>query len=122
MSDKAIADHEAQMKSLLTAVIKMDADLEVRMAKGRAAIDKEEDLQKKKVYQAFYNFLLVWKTRVSTCRDILDQSVVLIIQEGEDLVVAKRVDDKVKELIKVAEQHGGVVVGVDQQEKQEFLL
>ena len=124
MSEKGVADVNDQVKQLLAAVIKMDSDLEVRMAKGRAVIEKEQDSHKKRDYQTFYNFLRVWKTRVSTCRDILDQSVVLIIQEGEDLLVAKRIDDpKIRQLVKIAEEHGGVVVGVESLDHQrEFVL
>jgi hypothetical protein len=85
---------------------KIDDDLWVRIEKGEKIIAEEErkglsaDHEFVKNCRFFLSSLKVLKVQITACVAILNEEIDLMAQEGSNLVIAKRVDDKAMTLLK----------------------
>lgn len=112
MFEKYIEQIENEMKELAATVKAAEVGYGNRVAKAKFSTEAEKDPEKKRNQQIVCNFLENCHCRLTAARQILDQSAVLIAQEGEDLLVVTKIDERTRALIEVAEKNGGVVVGV----------
>jgi len=119
MFEQYLKQIEEEMNTLAATVKASEFGYGNRVAKAKFSTESEKDPEKKRNQQIVCNYLDNWHHRLTAARQILDQSAVLIAQEGEDLLVVTKIDDRTKALIELAEKNGGVVVGVVKAQAQE---
>jgi hypothetical protein len=122
MFEKYIEQIENEMQILAGTVRAAEVGYGNRVAKAKFSTESEKDPDKKRNQQIICNFLENWHRRLTAARQILDQSAVLLAQEGEDLLVVTKIDERTRALIKVAEENGGIIVGAEKAGAEEESL
>ena len=116
---------ERQMAAVASSLKRHFMEIQERLSKGAMLIFEKKQAgaspEELNELQSYFNFLKNWKLRLTACQEIMEQKVILIVQEGDDMLVVKTVNDRARDLIKIAEQHGGVVVGFEEKEGEEVI-
>jgi|GEM_PF-4499309 hypothetical protein len=112
MFEQYLKQIEEEMRTLAATVKASEFGYGNRVGKAKFSTESEKDPEKKRNQQIVCNYLENCHRRLTAARQILDQSAVLIAQEGEDLLVVTKIDERTRALIELAEKNGGVVVGV----------
>lgn len=123
MASKTDIDQvESPVVPIISDIQKLEESIAGRMERGKTLIDKEKDEVKKGQMQLWWNFLQNWSLKLEAARKILDQTAVLITQDGGSFLVVPEIDERTRDLIQRAEELGGQVVSVERQPRQEVLL
>ncbi len=125
MFKKQIGQFEGSLKPVLENIKAAEWVVSERIAKGEAKTNAEPDLKKKNELQLVLNTMRNWKLRLVACREIMEQSCIVILQEEDQLLIVQKLDQRMMEIIKAAEARGAVVVDFKPpvtEEKQETLL
>ncbi len=107
----------------LAGTVKLEEDrLRARLEKGKAVIAGINALAARTQAQSFFNYMENWHARLEMSRKALDQSAVLVCQNGDTYLIVDQIDDKTRDLIQHAERLGARVTEIQKIEKQEALL
>lgn len=113
-------DRVAAMAAPVVASLKaIEQDLNSTLAKEKFALGGEREVDKRRDMQIGIKYLENEVRRVVAARQILDQSGVLICQEGRDILVVTEIDQRTIDLVRIAEQNGAQIVGIERIENEE---
>lgn len=110
---------EAMVAPVVASLKAIEQDLSSTVAKEKFALGGERELDKRRDMQIGVNYLENELRRVVAARQILDQSGVLICQDGKDILVVTQIDQRTVDLVRVAEQNGAQIIGIERIESEE---
>lgn len=113
-----IEGYENTLRGLVAALRGTETRLSMDLSHLKFERAKADQSEAERDTQVVINALENLVFRVENARRILDQSAVLICQDGADVMVVTRIDDRTREIIRLAESRGGRVVSIEKAEEE----